>query len=164
MNSLPDHHYYEIPEWVFQFQWLAIVGSTKFVNPGWQSVAETLIYDAIDRLDVSNRTMGVTSGGAKGIDALGETVSDDCWFRKVIYPPKNNRWEPEGFKERNLLVATTATWGLGIRCESSKTFGTGFTIQQIENQGKEVERYVIHERTGCTGCRTDASWRANCSN
>lgn len=162
VSGLPEGYFYEIPDWVEHFQWLAVVGSTKFLNSRWNKISYDLILNTIDRLGILDRSIGIVSGGAQGVDSLGEQLADSWWYRKCIFPPKNSRWEPEGFKERNELVAQVATWGLGIRCESSSSFGTGWTTQRIEQLGKPIERYLIHNNSGCTGCLSDKTWKVKC--
>lgn len=137
---------------------MAVVGSTRFDNPGWRDIASEIIIEQISLLEVPDRRLGVVTGGAAGIDTLGVEISQDLWLRKVVYPPKNACWEPEGYRERNELVALTATWGLGIRCVSAKTFGTGWTINRIEELGKPVVRMVVHVDVCCRGCYADSDW------
>lgn len=161
-DDLPEGWYYEIPDWTHHFQWLAVVGAREFKNANALTIAGTIITNAIGRLEVDDREFGIVSGGAVGIDTLGEQIADDGWFRKCILPPKNKRWEPDGFKARNELIGEVCDWMIGVRCEYTKSWGTGHACEYAESLGKPVERYVIHDLPGCVGCEVDASWKGGC--
>ncbi len=118
---------------------LAIVGSV-LLDEGEQTLrAEGLIELAI------HKTMPdkIVSGGAAGIDSLAEKLS--LWleipFQKFL--PENKRWEPRGFKARNIQIAEVCTHLLCIRTKQSKTYGSGWTADYAESIGKQVIRKMI---------------------
>jgi predicted Rossmann fold nucleotide-binding protein DprA/Smf involved in DNA uptake len=122
---------------------LAIVGSTKFADPGAYGKARQLINVWIAEL----RPVAVISGGAEGIDTMAEEVARQWGYhehhvekRLIIHRPKNHRWQPEGFKDRNLLIAHDCTHLLAIRCKQSTTYGSGWTADRAEELGKTVWR------------------------
>lgn len=44
-----------------------------------------------------------------GIDVWSEDEADLLGRGKKIFPPKNNRWEPDGFKARNIQIAEVSS-------------------------------------------------------
>ena len=120
---------------------LAIVGSVSF--PEWWHVpaAEGIISAVLDayrpRIEV------VISGGAEGIDSLAADLAEARGIPVVEHLPKYRRWEPEGYKARNQLIAEDCTDLLCIRHESSKTFGSGWTANTAEVLGRQVQRVVF---------------------
>lgn len=157
MSDLPSWNFHSIPSWVDNFRWLGIVGARSFLNPRWEEIATEVIYADLEQLDIPDREMGIVSGGAAGIDSLGERIADKEWYRKCIFPPKTKTW-PD-FRARNELIGQVSTWVLGIRCESTKTWGTGHMCEYAESLGKPVARRVIHNNPRCEGCPTDRSWK-----
>lgn len=113
---------------------LAIVGSTTF--PGLRSVSmarsliEVFLFDYEPEL--------LISGGADGVDTWAEEAADRLGIPKRIHRPKNRRWEPEGYKERNLLIAQDCTHLLRIVRRDSTTYGSGWTADQATKMGKTV--------------------------
>lgn len=57
--------------------------------------------------------------------------------------PKHNRWAPDGFKERNLLIAERCDVIVRIAAKDSKTYGSGWTRDQAVKMGKESEEYLL---------------------
>lgn len=125
---------------------LAIVGSVRFVDPAAPGHARHLINQRIDE----HRPAAIISGGAAGIDTTAEEIArlwgyseNNAEKRLVIHRPKNRRWEPDGFKDRNLLIAQECTHLLAIRCRQSVTYGSGWTADQAEKLGKTVWRELL---------------------
>ncbi len=102
---------------------LAIVGSRKFLNPNAYSLALPLIDMAIETI----RPKKIISGGADGMDMFGETVAVLSGLEFEAFLPQCPRWEPDGYKERNDLIATACTHLLCIRCQGSATQGSAYT-------------------------------------
>ena len=167
MTNLPAHNYHKLEDWMTagHTSWLAVVGARSFVNPNGLVVARQLVEDTIEHIqaleDVADRNFGIVSGGADGVDSIGEEVADDCWYRKVIFPPRNRVWEPDGFKARNELVGQLCSFMVAVRCFRTKTWGTGHAAEYTESLGKPVARYVVCANLNCTGHSTDSSWRIN---
>ena len=91
----------------------------------------------------------LVSGGAAGVDTLAREVGGQFGYRIdnggfVEHLPKHRRWTPEGFKDRNILVATGPTTHLlAIRCHASRTYGSGWTADYAEKHGRVVYRAVL---------------------
>lgn len=118
---------------------LAIVGSTKFSNPDSMIEAERLIRRALENL----KPQKVVSGGAAGIDTLGVKLAKELGIETEEFRPKNSRWEPEGFKDRNLLIASNCTHLLRIVDKTSKTYGSGWTRDRAKEMGKDTLSFEI---------------------
>lgn len=118
---------------------LAIVGSVKFTNPNAYAEALEIIVETIREL----RPTRIVSGEADGMDTFGETIARLQGIPFTGYPPKNARWEPEGYKERNMQIADACTHLLAIRCREAKTYGSGWTADYAEQTGKHVRRHKI---------------------
>lgn len=117
---------------------LAIVGSTN-VTDEQLKVAKALVQGIL--LFYTPET--VISGGASGIDTLAEDEALLMNLKVVIHYPLNQRWEPHGFKERNLKIAEDCTHLLCIRTRQSTTYGSGWTADRAEELGKTVWRVTI---------------------
>ncbi len=120
---------------------IAIVGSTKFRNPFGERLAKNLIATVVKQLEWG--VDWVVSGGAHGVDSWAAMTAHANGVSVIEYLPKNPRWEPEGFKERNILIAEDCTQLIRISCEGSKTYGSGWTADYAESIGKPVSRYKI---------------------
>lgn len=119
---------------------LAVVGSTAFEeDPDATRVATALIVEAFERLQPSR----VVSGGAVGIDRLAAALARARGIEVVEHLPRNRRWAPEGYEERNLLIARECTHLLSIRHSSSRTYGSGWTADRAEELGRHVERHMV---------------------
>jgi len=118
---------------------LAIVGSTRFANPYGPQVAEWMIKRALMFFDPEV----VISGRAEGVDTLAEILAMTYGFSTCVYPPTHPRWEPRGYKARNLRIAHSCTHLLAIRCGESKTYGSGWTYQQAKIMGKPAFMRII---------------------
>jgi hypothetical protein len=123
---------------------LAIVGSTKFIEPLALEIAESVI----DLLIVRTEPDVIISGGAEGIDTLARQVASSFAYTIsagtfVEHLPAHRRWEPEGFKDRNQRIVDDCTVLLAIRCHAPKTYGSGWTADQAERQGKRVIRVIL---------------------
>lgn len=117
---------------------LAIVGSTDLTIPQ-RFTAKLVIRGLILQYDAPP----VISGGAYGIDQIAEGIAlaHHCWKHKHL--PKYARWEPEGYKDRNMLIAHECTVLWSIRNKHSKTYGSGWTADYAESIGKEVHRLIL---------------------
>lgn len=124
---------------------LAIIGSQ---GKAWYSVP----YDAPTTIAMAKITICsaltflepefVISGGCDGVDRW---VRNECeernWMdRYSEHLPHNPRWEPDGYKARNKLIASGCTHLLSIRSRHSKTYGSGWTADYAEKLGKKVWR------------------------
>lgn len=117
---------------------LAIVGSVSFPE-WWQKPAAQGIIDWT--LDTYYHEIElVVSGGAEGVDTWGEEAAKRMGLPFRSFLPANPRWEPAGFKDRNILIAEACTDLLCIRYKASKTYGSGWTADYAKKLGKKVQR------------------------
>lgn len=117
---------------------LAVVGSVNITDH--QRGLASIIIDGF--LNCYEPDL-VISGGAKGIDSLAKVRADIGGIHTRIHLPKNNRWKPDGFQDRNLLIAEDCTHLLCIRTSQSTTYGSGWTADRAEEMGKTVWRVTI---------------------
>ncbi len=123
---------------------LAIVGSVDFVDPEAWGIAERIIREEIEK----QNPQVCISGGARGIDTWFKDIAIWYGYSPLIgnfieYLPKNARWAPRGYKDRNRLIAEDCTRLVAIRCHASKTYGSGWTADYAEKIGKEVRREIL---------------------
>lgn len=118
---------------------LAIVGSTKFDNPQAWDKARDLILKAIKNLQPEV----IISGGAVGIDSLAASIARELGIPLTEHLPKNPRWKPEGFQERNALIANECTHLLRIVRKNSSTYGSGWTHDQAKKLGKDTLSFEL---------------------
>lgn len=117
---------------------LAVVGSTN-IRPDQAETARAMIHGVLTYYCPQL----VISGGAAGVDTIAEREAFILNIPEQIYRPENNRWEPHGFKERNLKIAMDCTHLLCIRTSQSTTYGSGWTADRAEEMGKTVWRATI---------------------
>lgn len=117
---------------------LAVVGSTN-VEP-WQ---RSLAFKIIEGFVVVEKPDVIISGGAEGIDNVADQIAYLHEIKFVEHLPEHNRWEPNGYKERNTKIAQDCTHLLCIRTQQSTTYGSGWTAEQAERLGKTVWRITI---------------------
>ncbi len=119
---------------------LAVVGSVRFAYPEALHVATHVIVAEF----AMRRPDGFTSGGAQGIDLHAEGIADEFGIPKRIHYPKYPRWQPDGFKARNLLIVRDCTRLLAIRSAEANTYGSGWTRDEAKRQGKPTRTVTIH--------------------
>lgn len=78
-----------------------------------------------------------------GVDMFAHNYADHLGMEFKGYPPKNNRWEPEGYKERNEAIAQRCDVLYRVAVRDSKTYGSGWTADRAEALGKPVFRFYI---------------------
>ncbi len=119
---------------------LAIVGSTKFHEDlhAFQ-IASTFLSSYINKKLPDE----IISGGAFGIDTIAIQIAEIFGIPWTNFLPKNKRWEPNGFKERNIEIASTCTRLVCVRHFNSKTYGSGWTADYTERLSKNVERFMF---------------------
>lgn len=118
---------------------LALIGSTHFVNPDAEKIVRAWIASSIIRLNPSL----IISGGAKGVDTWAEQAADRFGIKKNIKEPKYHQWAPQGFKQRNIMIAEVCTHLIAWRCPLSETYGSGWTADYAERIGRDVTRHIV---------------------
>lgn len=78
-----------------------------------------------------------------GVDILAAEAAHKVGLEVLEFPPKNNRWRPEGFEERNMLIARRCDKLYRISTRDSKTYGSGWTADRAQELGKPVRRFYI---------------------
>lgn len=117
---------------------LAIVGSTHFdrdMQAWWNA------HNFIHTYMQGNMPDKVISGGAVGIDTIAVQVANIYGVHFQNFYPENNRWEPDGYRKRNIEIAKACTRLLCIRHFQSSTRGSSWTADHAQSLGKEVDRY-----------------------
>lgn len=132
------------------------MGSTdltvKQTDLAYELIAGILLFELSQ---VTETAIQVVSGGANGIDMIGEETVDDLVVNygqlyldvPKIFRPDVHQWEDDGtkrgFKSRNLQVAEYCDKLWCIRSIQSKTYGSGWTADRAEEMGKSVNRITI---------------------
>jgi hypothetical protein len=118
---------------------LAIVGSRKLPDSVSLIHAHRLIDEVIER----QRPDWIISGGAPGIDTLARQVASMSHIPFHEFLPRHQRWKPEGYEERNQIIADRCTRLMCIRSRLSETYGSGWTADRCEDQHKKVWRIEL---------------------
>lgn len=124
---------------------LAIVGCRNWGDD--PSEVEAFIRARIRKDLEMFRPEEVISGGARGVDTWAVEEAKAMGIPTHVIRPKNPRWEPEGFKERNIAIAKRCTDLLSIRCTSGPCIYTGtegakFTANMAQEYGRVVRRIL----------------------
>lgn len=129
---------------------LAVVGSARFACRDGVEIARRIVAAEI----TERRPDLVVSGGAVGVDSIAAAVARAAGVEVTEFLPRHRRWEPEGFKARNIVVAGACTRLLAIRCAESRTYGSGYTRDLAGKQGKPTRTVVV----GRDGQVRDTGW------
>lgn len=78
-----------------------------------------------------------------GVDIMAAEAATALDMELLEFPPKNNRWRPEGYEERNLLIARRCDKLYRVATRDSATYGSGWTADRAEQFGKPVRRFYI---------------------
>jgi len=88
------------------------------------------------------------SGGANGIDSIAESLFRSLFpYNPVhIFRPEVFEWHhPKGFKARNKRIAEACDELVCIRSCYSSTYGSGWTADYAEKNGKIVHRFLLQD-------------------
>lgn len=118
---------------------LAIVGTREFGSPRGLAYAEILIVHEV----MSGGWTSFVTGDAEGIDTMAKRICDETMRVCQVLKPEHCRWEPEGYKARNIRIATIADEMLCIRDPGASTYGSGWTANHMDTLGKPVTRVLI---------------------
>lgn len=121
---------------------LAIVGSTAFSS---DEDAKYWADKEICEIIEAREPELIISGGALGIDTLAYVIAMRYSIESKIYWPATSKWAPNGFKDRNILIANACDELVSIRHYASKTYGSGWTADRAEEQGKSVTRLYYRQ-------------------
>lgn len=115
---------------------LAIVGSIKLKD---NALAIKIIEEVLDKYKPDQ----VVSGGAVGIDTMAKEAAEARGIPIDEKLPKNNRWAPNGFADRNFEIAKTCDALIRIPIVGSKTYGSGWCRDRAVDMGKPTEEFLI---------------------
>ena len=115
---------------------LAIVGSRSLA-------ARPDALDAVKRVVDRLQPTLIISGGAQGVDAFAEEVAGDLDIAFVEFLPENRRWEPDGYKARNMKIAKACDYCVNIMDRNTKTFGGRWTRTYAAKIGKTTEEIIL---------------------
>ena len=131
---------------------VGIIGSSS-LTPDQRDVAWELVwmivfyYRTLQDQGLNPRPGGISivSGRSPkgGVDIMAANAANGLGLELLEFPPKHNRWRPEGFEERNLLIARRCDRLYRIATRDSKTYGSGWTADRAEEMGKLVRRLYI---------------------
>lgn len=128
--------------------YVGIVGSHKLTTAqtleAYLRVHE-IVMDLLETRNLAPKDVTVVSGGASGVDNFAEQASRKLLMKPAeVYLPKKRRWEPNGFKERNILIAERSDVLHCIRSRDSATYGSGWTADYFDTLGKgEAVRHWV---------------------
>lgn len=126
---------------------LAIVGS--------RDVHKVSALALIESVLAAHKPLMVISGGAKAnwtnrkaglvsIDEEAARIAREQGIPMTEFLPTNFHWGGiGGFQERNKKIADSCVCLVRIASDTSTTYGSGWTADWAEANGKDVTRYVI---------------------
>lgn len=137
---------FDTDQWISSYphtRTVAIVGSVD-LSPVQLDDA-TYLVEMILKMEKSDRHLSdvvrVVSGGAAGIDTIGEEKAIELGFSVRAHLPIKPTWY--WYKKRNILVAEECDVLYRIAKTNSKTYGSGWTADYAESLGKKVRRYYV---------------------
>jgi hypothetical protein len=129
------------------------------------SIKGAAAAQAIIRELLRDPTSVMVSGGCHlgGVDIWAEEIADELGREKIVCLPKNLRWEPQGYKQRNLEIvyesdilhciavdrlAPTFTGRRHTECyhcgETDHVKSGGcWTMKQAKRQGKPTHLHIV---------------------
>lgn len=129
---------------------LAIIGSRNLHGDPFTCNLLELIVSMQEPTDNEEYIIitGRNEGDGKGVDQMVAFNARTHWGKEYLaklltFPPRNERWEPEGYKERNTKIAEECDVLYSIRSSKSETYGSGWTADHAEKLGKEVYRILL---------------------
>lgn len=130
---------------------VAIVGSAE-LTPEQHTQAGRLVRLIVtsyrwqvDAQIVPEDYIVIVSGASPkgGVDLLAAECAYELRLPLLEFKPKNNRWEPDGYKARNLEIAFRADILYRVATQESSTYGSGWTADRAQELGKPVFRFYI---------------------
>lgn len=115
---------------------LAIVGSRELEG---NNEAQRIIENVLRIVEPGT----VVSGGATGIDTMAVETARKRDIAVFVFKPKNERWEPNGYKKRNKKIAETCDALIRIVATTSDTYGSGWTRDKARDLGKPTLEFKV---------------------
>ena len=84
--------------------------------------------------DLTNKDITIISGGARGVDTLGEQLAELYGFKLEVYPADWDRYGKSAGYRRNITMAQIAD--IGICLWDGKSRGTRHMINTVERLAK----------------------------
>lgn len=119
---------------------VAIVGSRRFADPDAPDRARQIIRSVVGQLCHGD---SVISGGAPGVDTWAAELAAELGRECLVYEPLHHRWEPNGYKARNTLIARGCTSLVAIRCADATSYGSGWTADLAQQLQKPVTLWQL---------------------
>lgn len=124
---------------------LVIVGSMgKAWTLGERGVVRDLIRNVIEKYRTDDQieefVIGSGESPSGGVDMWVHEIADDMGLPFVAFPPKFRGWP--AYRERDQKMADWCTHLVRIKSIRSTTYGSGWTRDRAEEQGKLTEEYV----------------------
>ena len=121
---------------------LAIVGSAeRFWTPDKETEARHYIRSFIIAKEPDLVISGECPKG--GVDIWAREIATELGYPFMGLEPEKERWQPNGYKERNLKIAKLCSILLRVVSKTSTTYGSGWTKDRAEELGKTVYETVI---------------------
>jgi len=104
-------------------------------------------FNPADPGDVTYPTL--ISGGCPngGVDIWAEIIADFIGLDKKIYYPENDRWEPNGYKERNDKIAHDCDVLFCIDPDNRDWSGGKWTMKRADFYGRETQLILVSIKT-----------------
>jgi hypothetical protein len=104
---------------------------------------EEVIKQIYSILQQNNRNVLVSGHSPKGgVDIWAEDIARELELEMHIYFPENNQWEPDGYKERNKLIAKDSDI-VYVFSPHNDWNGGLWTANYAESLGKEARRVFL---------------------
>ena len=133
---------------------LVIVGS---MAKAWELSEVPYVKDLI-RLIISQEqtddqveefVVGSGESPAGGVDIWVHEIAAEMGVIFMPFPPKARNWP--AYKERDQAMADWCTKLIRIKSARSKTYGSGWTRDRAEEQGKDVMEFIPNGSRGLVG-------------
>ncbi len=109
----------------------------KLIIAGSRDITDyDILLEALDRSGYGRRITEVISGGARGVDSLGERFADEYGIQNTQYLPLWEKYGKSAGYKRNILMAENADALLAIWDGKSK--GTKHMIDIATGMGLKV--------------------------
>ena len=121
---------------------IAIVGAQE---DKWNTDQKSRVKAMLLNLLTRNDTLVSGQSPKGGIDIWAEEAADATRAKKLIFKPNFHRWEPDGYKDRNIRIAQECDIMYVFSPEQDEWNGGKWTGKYAEELGKKVIYIDIKE-------------------